>query len=185
MTTTATPTSEKVILLWTMLGKAGEMHYTRIKLAKEILSDKDWLVSNFNGDQVRAGEALEKNYFGDLCGAISFWRLLRILEEFPNLSDWEKHKFNLTEMSAIIDIKTKKKKSSRWSVTQQEVEELESDKNRFKRLYEQAKEELSAANQRIAELEKSVSFLTKEKARLTGQLAELQQIIDNDHRKTA
>lgn len=172
-------TSEKIILLWSMLGKAGEMHYKRIKLAKEIISDKEWLATNFNGDQLRAGQAIEKNYFGDLCGAISFWRLLAIFEEFPNMSDWEKYKFNLTHMSALIDVKKKTKKSSRWSITQQEVEDLRTDRNRFKKLYEQTKESLISANEKINELESSVTFLTKEKARLNQEIKELQEIVKN------
>lgn len=181
----STPTSEKIVMLRTMLGKAGEMHYSRIKLAQEIISDKEWLVTNFNGDQILAGEALEKNYFGDLCGAISFWRLLRIIEEFPNIKDWKEHKFNLTKMSAIIDARNEKKQGFRWSITQKEAKELESDKNRFKRLYEMAKADLESANKKIADLENTVLLLTKEKARLTKEIAELQEIVEEAQQKTA
>jgi hypothetical protein len=172
-------TAEKVAQLRTMLGQAGELAYKRIKLAKEVIEDKAWLIVHFNGDEFRAAEVLERDYFGDLCGAINFWRLMKIIEEFPKIDDWRKYKFNLTEMSAIIDAKNKKrKKTSRWSVTQREYEELESEKNRIKKLYDTKKSELETAQEKIAELEKTVAILTKEKARLEGRVAELQSLLD-------
>ncbi len=173
-------TNEKVVQLRNMLGQAGEMHYKRISLAKQIIEDKIWIQTHFAGDEFRAGEVLEKDYFGDLCGAINFWRLIKIVEEFPKIEDWRKYKFNLTEMSAIIDAKnrSKRKKGTRWSVTQRDYEELESEKNRFRRLYDNNKTELEQARERIAQLEKAVATLTKEKARLEGQVAELTSLLE-------
>lgn len=180
-TTEKTPTTnEKVVQLRNMLGQAGETHYKRIKLAKEIIDDKTWILTHFNGDKFRAGEVLEKDYFGDLCGAINFWRLIKIIEEFPKIEEWRKYKFNLTEMSAIIDARnrSKRKKSTRWSITQRDYEELESEKNRFRRLYDTKKDELEHAQARVAELEKAVITLTKEKARLEGKVAELETLLE-------
>ncbi len=180
-------TSDKVSQLRVMMGQAGEMHYKRIKLAKEIIEDKFWVMQNFSGDDFRAAEVLEKEYFGDLCGAINFWRLMRIIEEFPKLDDWRKYKFNLTVMSAEIDSrnKSKKKSNNRWSITQKDYEELESEKNRFRKLFESKKQETESAEVRIKELENTVAFLSKEKARLECKVAELEALIESfDIKKT-
>lgn len=174
-------TNDKLIQLRTMLGQAGEMHYKRIKLAKEIIEDNMWLLSKFNGDEIKAGEVLEEDYFGDLCGAINFWRLLKILEEFPKIEDWKKHNFNLTKMSAIIDAREKgsRKKTTRWSVTQRDYESLEFEKNKLRKVCEERKKELEMVNSKVQNLENLVATLTREKARLEGKVAELQVIVNN------
>jgi HAMP domain-containing protein len=170
-------TSEKVVQLHSLLGKAGAMHFERIKLAKEIISDNQWIISNFNGDESLAAEALEEDYLGDLCGAINFWRLMNIIEVFPNIKDWERHKFNLTKMSALIDSQQKKKANHRWSITQREYDEVETERNRLRRQLESSREELKTAKDRISELETAVSTLIKEKARLEGEIANLTALI--------
>lgn len=170
-------TSEKIVQLHSMLGKAGEMHFERIKLAKEIISDNQWIVTNFNGDEQRAAETLEEDYFGDLCGAINFWRLMNIIEVFPDVEEWRKHKFNLTKLSALVDSKQKKKPNHRWSVTQREYEQVEEERNRFRRLLNTNQDELKTAKDRISELEAVVANLVKEKARLEGEIANLAALI--------
>lgn len=181
-------TIEKVNQLRTLMGQAGELHHQRIKLAKEIINDKEWVQTNFNGDDFRAAEVLEKEYFGDLCGAISFWRLLKIIDEFPDIEDWKKRKFNLTEMSAEIDARNRSKRSrgTRWSVSQKEYEELEAEKNRFQKLYSSKNSEVENQTIRIKELEEAVRQLTKENANLKGQVAELESLIETfDVKKSA
>jgi hypothetical protein len=183
----ATTTNDKVMQLRAMLGQAGEMHFKRIKLAKEIIEDKTWVMTHFAGDEFRAAEVLEKDYFGDLCGAINFWRLIKIVEEFPKLEDWRKYKFNLTEMSAVIDArnKSKRKSGTRWSVSQRDYEELESERNRYRKLFDAKKEECEDKDSRIKQLEDMVANLTREKARLEKQVAEYEQIITAFDLKTA
>jgi exonuclease VII small subunit len=171
-----------------MLGQAGEMHYKRIKLAKEIIADNGWVLTHFAGDEFRAAEVLEKDYFGDLCGAINFWRLLKIIDEFPKIEDWKKHKFNLTEMSAEIDARnhSKRKKGSRWSITQCDYEELESERNRYHKLYSSKKEECEEYNAKVKQLEDAVARLTREKAQLEKKVAEYEQLIETFNiKKTA
>lgn len=171
-------TNEKILQLRQWIGEAGEMHYKRIKLAKEVISDKHWIAISFNGDDLKAGDALEKEYFGDLCGAISFWRLLKIIDEYPTIEEWRKFKFNLTAMSAEIDSRTKKPpiaRTNRWSITQKAHEEVEMDRNRFKRMYEVKNQEVEASSRKIAELELKIITLTREKRQLEHEVADLQK----------
>jgi hypothetical protein len=174
-------TIEKVQQLRTLLGQTGILHHKRIKLAKEIIDDKQWILTNFGGDEFRAAEVLEKEYFGDLCGAINFWRLIKIIEEYPDVKDWETFNFNLTEMSAIIDTRNRTKRNrgtTRWSVTQRDYEELEAEKNRFQKLFTTKNSDVEKKDARIKELEEAVKQLIREKARLEGKVAELEEIIE-------
>lgn len=172
-------TQERLSMLGEMLGQAGAMHYKRITLAKEILDDKTWVMLQYKGDQIKAAEALEKTYFGDLCGAISIWRLLKIIEDFPNIKDWEARKFNLTAMSAEIDSRNKRSKSgdNRWSVTKREYEEVESEKDKLQRVVAQKVKEIEAKDAELKKQKELIERLTKDKARLEGRVQELEAFI--------
>lgn len=162
-----------------LLGQAGELHYKRIKLAKEIIDDAQWVLTHFGGDLHKAESLLEKKYFGDLCGAIAFRRLIMIYERFPDIETWKKYDFNLTHMSAIIDAEraAKRKKSSRWSVTQKEWEDLEGDRDRWKKLHTTEKKEKETLQQENERLKKQNSELMRENARLQGRIDELEQLV--------
>ena len=178
-TTTEPTTNEKLMQLQNLLGQAGELHYKRIKLAKEIIDDAQWVLTHFGGNLHKAEALLEKQYFGDLCGAISFRRLLLIYERFPDIETWRKHHFNLTHLSATMDAErdAKKSRGSRWSVTQKEWDDLESDRDRHKKLLANERKEKETLLQENERLKKQIAELNKEIARLQGRNEEPETLI--------
>lgn len=72
MKTTATLLAELKVLS----GQAGENAFHRIELARDILADNDWIATVYGGNETKAREAIESEYFGDLCGAVDLSQLL-------------------------------------------------------------------------------------------------------------
>lgn len=79
---------------------AGREHYERLKLAKQILADRDWVddPAGGGGNPDTALKRLEDDFFADICGQYSLCQLLEVLHHFPSFAAWEKHKFNFGKM---------------------------------------------------------------------------------------
>jgi peptidoglycan hydrolase CwlO-like protein len=170
-------TSQKLAQLQELLGKTGETHYQRIKLAAEILADNEWILNHFGGDTLKAETMLEQRYFADLCGAVTIRRLLLVFRHFPLIEQWKIHHFNFTKMSALADVERKTTKHSRWSVTQKEWEDLEAERDNWKK---QAKNEFGqreSLQQENDRLKRQIADLTRDKAKLQGRVEELESLL--------
>ena len=93
-----TPPGVALARLKSLSNEAGSNHYERIGLVDRLLNDEQWLKSNWNGDDYKAAEALEENYFQDLSGSMTIFQLLQIFRRFPNLKDWVDRKYNLRSL---------------------------------------------------------------------------------------
>lgn len=99
-------------------NKAGQTILDRLKLADQLLKDKEWveLPTGGGGSLGLAYDRLEDDCFADLCGAVGLANLLELLHEFPREQTWVKNKFNLGKMWAELSAKRKPTKSTNGKV---------------------------------------------------------------------
>lgn len=168
------------------MGQAGKATYQRLKLAAEVLQDTDWVAEK--GSLNSAYRFIQKEYFGDLCLAISIETLLELQREFSE-REWEDHNWNLQVLRAeVVERKRQEKpKGKKQTATLKEVEELKNDKSKLEvcnqqltQTLEQEKrsrvEEADRLKVRVAELEEENTRLKCENERLKGRLEELEKI---------
>ncbi len=82
-----------------MGSAAGPGMYDRISLVSEVLNDRSYLDAEHDGDEVLAAEALEKEHFPDLCGAITLWHLVEIYRLYPSKEAWRERRYNIRAMA--------------------------------------------------------------------------------------
>ncbi len=166
-----------------MRNEAGETHYQRIFIANRLLQDRAWVESpaGGGGNEDRALDRLEQECFGDLCGAISLPQLLEIFHNVPNLSDWKKHRFNLSKIWASwkAQQKPKMKKhdrperqlATRTFTPPLEFEQLTAAKARNE--YERAYKAVESTAEKIIRLEQENAELREENGKLKTEIARL------------
>lgn len=77
---------------------AGTNVYERVSLAAQCMKDHDWIVELHQGDDFKAREALESEFFADLAGYVPLPLLLNILGAFPDESTWREYRYDLKAM---------------------------------------------------------------------------------------
>ena len=94
--------SQIFVQLLQLRNESGKKHYQRIKLAAQLLQDKEWVESptGGGGDENKAIDRLELDCFGDIVGTIGLPEMLDVFTHIPNEKDWEKNKYNLKKMWA-------------------------------------------------------------------------------------
>lgn len=117
--------TDKLLRLRDLISEAGHNYYERIKLASEILTDAVWVTETYNGDQFKAAEMLESQFFHDLCGVLSIFELMHIYQKFPAEADWKRHKYNLGAMHEMCELATKPSVTvTRFKIKKSEYEAL-------------------------------------------------------------
>lgn len=93
-------TQQIYIELVNLRNQAGTNIYQRLKLADQLLSDRDWVCrpDGGGGDESRAIDRLEDDCFGDLCGALSLPQMLEVMHATPDEKVWKQNKYNLRKM---------------------------------------------------------------------------------------
>lgn len=87
--------------LRTLRDQAGTRHYERVALASQLLRDAEWVEDpSGGGDENTALDRIEAEYFGDLCGIVSLTNLLDLHRHYPDVADWQRHRFDLKKMWA-------------------------------------------------------------------------------------
>lgn len=83
-------------------NNAGEVLYKRLKIARDLLADREWVQSpeQGGGDEAQAIDRLEEFCFAEVCGALSLSQMLEILREVPQQAAWKANKYNLRAMYA-------------------------------------------------------------------------------------
>lgn len=176
VTATETTTSQKLARLANLRSQGGRLAFERVTLAKEIIEDKAWLTTHFMDDEFAAADMLMTTYLGDLCGAINFFRLMKIREHFKTVEEWESYKFNLTAMSAAVEVTDKKPKEKRTTnrVTLKEYEELLGQKVHFEAKCKHLQEQLETAERRIQTLSAELQNALQKNAHHEGRIAQLE-----------
>lgn len=133
--------------------QSGKNYYERIHIADTLLQDREWLKTEFVGDDYKAAESLEAKYFHDLSGSMTVWMLLQIYRRFPNEKDWQKCSYNLRTLYGMC------KPAKQTGRTRAAVKVAE-----FEKVQEKAKE----ATYRMQQAEKQVQEKESGHRRLAG-----------------
>lgn len=139
-------TTQKLAELKSLALDAKSNLYHRIKLAVEILGDRQYVDSTHGGSEVKAMDYLQAEGFPFVEKTVG--QLVAIYNRFPDKSQWDDRNFNLQVMWDEITLEKKK----RGGQTAERV----SWKDKYSELEEEneiLKAKLSASERRIAELE--------------------------------
>ena len=120
--------------------------YERIKLAADCLADPSWLGIRFEGDEGAAREFLQNKYFRALAGWVSIDKLLKIYEAIP-YEVWKTYHFDLKAVESIYDDEQRGRR-----VLDDEPKEKRTN---WKKLYQEAQEELEQLRRENAALRSS------------------------------
>jgi hypothetical protein len=158
------------------IAPEGEANlFQRIKLAAELLADTDWLGEQHGGDEDRAGEWLEAEFFASLCGYVPLLKVVAVFRKFPSEATWAEYRYNLRALEALYDearaTEAGDQKPSRKTATLKQVQELE---QKVSEAEYAAKRERTEADR----LRDEVAALKNENAELRGRVAELERIVD-------
>lgn len=171
--------------LKSLLGEAGRNYYERIKIAESLLTDRQWVASEHGGDDYKAAEVLEDEYFHDLCGLMGLWDLLHIYRRFPELKDWEANGFHLRKMFDQLKAEHRPVRTERRTARVADLERLEAEKKDAECQLKKVKADLKAKDEvvqskdeRIAELESRVKKLEAENLRLRGRIEQMEAVLD-------
>ncbi len=173
--------SQILVRLRALTGEAGHNYFVRISLVHALLQNAAWLQSEHGGDSYRAAEALEDNYFHDVCGAVTLWQLLQIYQRFPAEADWQKHGYHIGKMLEACKPAQEEApcKTTRTVVKKAEMEAVQ---NRAAEAESQLKarvKEIKAKDQQIVDLQDQVAKLKTENSKLLGRVEELERVLGN------
>lgn len=127
--------------------------YERIKLAAEVLEDRDWVAQSFDGDLAKAEEAVGQDYFSDVGRMYTLGTLLSVLKRFPKEAQWVEYRHDIHALVAV------------WESEHQPEEKTPSITRKRATVAE-----LEAAEKRIAELERELTRLRAENESLRQQI---------------
>lgn len=90
------------VRLINLRNDSGNLLYERLKLARTLLADREWVeaAEHGGGNESVAIDRLEAEAFADVCGAMSLPQMLEILRAVPQATVWKANKFNLRRMYA-------------------------------------------------------------------------------------
>lgn len=149
-------TKELISTLRELAGKANECLYGRARIASMVLADLDYIAEVHGGNEDRAIESLQSEFFQDVCSYIPLGKVRLIYEMFPDPRTWADHNYNLNVMEQMLDEqlsveRTSPQRRTRWkSVAASLEDELAIAKRKIKELTE----ENQRLNRRVWELEK-------------------------------
>lgn len=102
---------------------AGKAIHERLGLCLKLLEDKEYVAE---GDPATRLDQLEKDFFGDLGGALSLAKLLEVYRAFPEKAQWEKHDWNLSRLIAEWD-RTRPRRKPRINVLLEKYAEIQKE----------------------------------------------------------
>jgi hypothetical protein len=153
-----------------LAAEASKNPYRRVVLADTILQDAAWIARHFDGNDNKALDALEDDYFRDIGKIYKLGVLRAVLRRFPTEAEWAEVHYDITALVILWESERPKEKGEPQSrVSRADLEEAEEklrDAERENRSYREREIEL---RQRIKELE-------EENQRLRGRIDELERI---------
>lgn len=161
-----TTPSQKLARLRDLMESAKANYFERITLAHELMLDKAWIDSEHRGDVDKAAQALEDLYFHDLCGLLSLWNLITIVQKFPTPESWKKYKHNLRVMFDKCRRDAKPKKVTPAKPKKPEQQEIE-----------WLKETVHKKDKELRNLRAEVTELRRENRKLKKRLRKIENIM--------
>jgi hypothetical protein len=96
-------TQQKVIALRELAIDGGKNLFRRCVLLSEIMSDRDFIASDFEGDEGAARAHFEEQFFSDVSGWCTIDQLISLVRAFPNEAIWENVNYRLPDLRALYD----------------------------------------------------------------------------------
>lgn len=144
-------------------NQAGQNIYQRLKIADQLLSNKDWVEDETQGggDISKACDRLEQDCFADLCGVLSLPQMLEIYKHYKSEKTWRDNKYNLRKMYWAMKEVQKPSKQNKQEPTnppsddplvslrkenkelRQQVSELQRENKRLRTTLQQMREQIN------------------------------------------
>ena len=157
-------TKQALAELKKLAKQAKDTLYRRIALAEQVLSDLDWIAQAHGGSDIKAQDAIEDEFFGELGGDPSLGKLRAMYRQFPK-AKWEELRYKIRAIEILYD-------------EQGEPQKRETGKRTaWKEIAEERGEKLEAAERKIASLQSQVTDLTSENERLRGRIEQLEKML--------
>ena len=155
--------------------------FKRIELVAAILKDHDWLAEVYDGDELKAKDALQEEHFHELNGVFTLGVLVQIHATFPTEAEWGEVRYNLAAMRAKWNEQRTVDTEERAPVTRikkadydEAVKKCEAVEQRLG----QSDELLKSRNEDIGGLRGRITELERENATLRGRITELERVVD-------
>jgi uncharacterized coiled-coil protein SlyX len=103
-------TKDKIIELRSLATGAGQNLFRRSQLLAEVMADRDFIDSDFEGNEGDAREHFEAQYFSDVSGWVTVDRLIAIYCAYPNEEKWAACHYRLPDMVALFEVEHPKQK---------------------------------------------------------------------------
>lgn len=165
--------SDRIIDLKRLIGEAGKNYYARISHAIALLDDKNWIVESYAGDQYKAAESIENQFFYDLCGTWSIFQLLQIYRKYPTEKQWKEKNYNIGILYETSLPRREKNfvskpliKTSDYKAIKDKLEEKTTEVINIRKV-------LKSKDEIIADLKQQIEKLQSEVIRLRAKNAEL------------
>lgn len=142
--------------------------YESIKVSSEILADHDCIAELYDGDDDKAIEAIEGEYFSSLHGYVTLGTLLAIYRHFPLERQWQEYRYDLRAMELLWkrDREQAQGEDGKRTINRVKKTDLDAALEKVAHLEAQLRRTESEAAGLRAENER----LSKEVARLTGRI---------------
>ena len=170
MIATAEITSAQLLAkLGTLRDKAGPLLYERGQLLLRLERDQTWLTEHFQSyDQ--AIRALEEDYLGDVCGAVTLREFLIIAEAIPDADEWKACKYNLRALRIVANNRrenARREAEERRKRERQQRNEVASDNV--------IKDRIEASEAVMEKIHQTAATISEENERLRRENADLRR----------
>ena len=175
-------TKQCLMELKKLAATTRENIYRRVELAATVLGDLDWIAVEHGGDEFKAHDAVQNEFFPDLDGYVSLGKLIDTYQNFPK-PKWEEYRFNVAAVVAAYDEQRspgeERAATTRiaWKqVAEERTEELARTKAKLGVM-----EDLSTRQTaELTALREENARLRGETERLRGRIEELERIVHRD-----
>jgi len=175
-------TKQCLMELKKLAATTRENIYRRVELAATVLGDLDWIAIEHGGDDLKAHDAVQNEFFPDLDGYVSLGKLIDTYRNFPR-PKWEEYRFNVAAVVAAYDEQRAPGE-----------ERAPTTRTAWKQVAEERTEELARSKAKLAVMEDlssrqatELTALREENARLRGEterlrgrIEELERIVHRD-----
>lgn len=174
-------TTQKIAELKSLSEQNDKNTFQRVKLATEILDDRDWVAQAYEGDEDLAVKAIEDNYFRGISGYVSLYTLREVYRMFPLEEAWAEYHYDICAMETkwgvarkAEDEQSAKPKPRRASL--REMDALREENAEAKTSLEESRQIASSRESEVEQLQARVKELEAENHRLSGAIEELEKM---------
>lgn len=167
-------TKQALAELKKLAKESADNLYRRIELADTVLQDLDWIARVHGGSDLKAQDALESEFFGNLGGYVTLGKLRAMFRNVPK-AKWAELRYHVQAVELVYDeqAKPEKHESGQRTAWKQVAEERQDRLEAVERKAAAATEAAAAAEEkatktlgRVEQLQADNAWLREENARL-------------------